>query len=81
MITRRGLFRGAAAVATVGAAGVLAKLPAPPVRKTTIRMGMPSPTWRKLHEGVQPSKHITRVVEVLNRRNEILDDLPWKEEV
>ena len=48
---------------------------APVVRRVTVRTGLPAVAWRKLNEGVSPTKSMVSMVEVLNEPNEILNDL------
>lgn len=51
----------------------------PTGHRTTVRTGLPSPTWRKLYQGVQPSKSIRAQVDeacgILEARSEIDKDV------
>lgn len=51
----------------------------PTGHRTTIRTGLPTPTWRKLYQGVQPSKSVRAQVDdacgMLEARNEVDVDL------
>lgn len=51
----------------------------PTGHRTTIRTGLPTPTWRKLYQGVQPSKSVRAQVDdacgMLEARNEVDCDL------
>lgn len=51
----------------------------PTGHRTTIRTGLPQPTWRKLYQGVQPSKSVRAQVDdacgMLEARNEVDVDL------
>ena len=83
-LSRRAFFRGAGAVIVAAPVAALAKLPAPPVKKMTIRMGLPKPTWRLWARTTTvsgPAKQVEKIVDLLNEHNEILDDLPWREKV
>lgn len=58
MLSRRKFFRGLAVVPVSIAAGVALKLPAPKPSKflKSIRIGMPLPQWRKIYQGIRPSR-------------------------
>jgi len=51
----------------------------PTGHQTTIRTGLPTPTWRKLYQGVQPTKslraQVTDTCGILEARNEIDKDV------
>ena len=51
----------------------------PTGHRTTIRTGLPTPTWRKLYQGVQPTKSLRAQVDdtcgMLEARNEVDKDL------